>query len=185
MQSRQDHLQALLTSFTPSDGAEQRHRQAMLEHVGRSPDPFARTTFSPGHFTASSFVLGPSGDLLLIYHAKLQRWLQPGGHVDPEDRDLLEAAYREVAEEVGLTDVSLHPQVPGIFDLDIHEIPQRGSEPEHQHLDVRFLLTTPSAAVSAGSDALDARWVNPRQIDALETDPSVLRAVAKVVDLCY
>jgi hypothetical protein len=46
-----------------------------------------------GHLTASGFVVSPSHDqLLLIQHKKLQRLLQPGGHMEPTDASPLDAA---------------------------------------------------------------------------------------------
>jgi 8-oxo-dGTP pyrophosphatase MutT (NUDIX family) len=51
-------------------------------------------------FTVAVFVV--DGDrVLLHYHAKLGRWLPPGGHIEPNELPD-EAAVREVAEETGL-----------------------------------------------------------------------------------
>lgn len=138
----------------------------------------SRSHFVPGHFTASSFVLAPDDALLLIYHSKLERWLQPGGHVDPTDIDLEAAARRELREEAGLVDVELLTPAP--FDLDVHTIPARKSEPEHAHFDVRFLFRAPSRDIQAGSDALDARWVPLHAVREVESDASVMRAVRKL-----
>ena len=146
------------------------------------PAPFSRHTFEPGHFTASSFVLSAEGDaILLIFHSKLERWLQPGGHVDPDDVDIIAAARRELAEEVGLT--GLLPD-SGILDLDIHRIPElersSGVEPSHEHFDVRLLFHAIDDRFVAGSDALDARWVRLDAANATDSDESVLRAVRKL-----
>ena len=117
--------------------------------------------------------------LLLIFHGKLHRWLQPGGHVEPEDVDIVAAARREVAEEVGLGDLLLVGDgLP--FDLDIHAIPARKADPEHEHFDVRFLFRAPSWQVKADSDAVDARWVPLDEVSGLESDASVLRALGKL-----
>ena len=53
------------------------------------------------------------------------------------------AARREVEEEVGLSE--LEPLEPGgspVFDVDIHPIPARGTDPSHHHFDLRFALRT-------------------------------------------
>lgn len=147
--------------------------------LAEAPDPFARDHWVPGHFTASAFVLSPEGDdLLLIFHEKFRRWLQPGGHVEPEDTDLAAAACREVHEETGLGEVDV---LDPTFDLDIHDIPARKGDPVHQHFDVRVLLRARSRAASAGSDALAARWVPLDDVSSIETDESVLRAVRKLM----
>jgi 8-oxo-dGTP pyrophosphatase MutT (NUDIX family) len=126
-------------------------------------------------------VLSPNkAEVLLIFHGKLHRWLQPGGHVDPEDPDILEAAKREVAEEVGIDGAGLDLLADGIFDIDVHEIPARKQDPKHSHFDVRFLFRAHSLQMCAGSDAKDARWVPLDQIDGVEQDASVMRAVQKI-----
>src|SRR4051812_13856407 len=56
-----------------------------------------------GHITASAVVMDADAErTLLIYHRKLSRWLQPGGHVEPSDVSLAEAALREATEETAI-----------------------------------------------------------------------------------
>jgi 8-oxo-dGTP pyrophosphatase MutT (NUDIX family) len=129
----------------------------MLDLLARCPDPFARGRFEPGHFTASAFVA--SSDLaatLMIRHPRLGRWLQPGGHVEPGDDDLLETARREVAEETGLDD--LVPEPDGPFDLDIHRIPAGEHEPAHLHFDVRFRFRVATDRPARIAGAHETRW---------------------------
>jgi len=179
--NRRNHLQDLLRKHEPADALEARFKEQMGELLQVKDDCFSRDHFGPGHFTASAFVLSPNGeDLLLIFHAKLKRWLQPGGHVDSEDKDILQAAAREVEEETGLS--NLYPIGPGLFDIDIHEIPSRKGEPTHKHFDARVLLQARSLDFKAGSDALDAKWVPLTEVNAVESDASVMRAVNKLLE---
>jgi 8-oxo-dGTP pyrophosphatase MutT (NUDIX family) len=174
---RRATLERLLSAHRPHDAAEAAHRARMLELLRAAGDPFTRAHFAPGHFTASGFVLAPEGDaLLLIHHRKLQRWLQPGGHVEAGDADIEASARRELREEVGLGDLAL--AVPGIFDLDVHAIPPIGGEPAHEHFDVRFLFRATERALFGGEER--ARWTPLSEIDAPAADRSVLRAVAKL-----
>ena len=84
-----------LRAYAPADSREGEFKTRMLQLLESEGDPFARTHFLPGHFTASAFVLSPSFNALyLIHHRKLERWLQPGGHVEPIDEDLLLAKIR-------------------------------------------------------------------------------------------
>jgi len=90
------------------------------------------------HITASTWIVNPTRTrVLLTHHAKLGIWVQLGGHTD-EGEDWTTAALREAHEESGLSDLRL--VVPGLFDLDIHEIPARGDAPAHDHYDLRFLV---------------------------------------------
>ncbi len=139
---------------------------------------FERSHFDPGHFTASAFVLSPDkASLLLIRHAKLNRWLQPGGHIDTTDASPLHAARRELLEETGLHRVTGDRE---IFDLDIHPIPanSKKNEPPHEHFDVRFLFHAASEGLVAGDDALAAKWV-PLGDVASTVDDASLRRVAQ------
>lgn len=148
------------------------------------PSPFSRDHVDPGHFTASAFVLDHAGSgLILIFHGKLHRWLQPGGHIEADDVDIVSAAKREVTEEIGLgaDEVTLvgDPDAP-IFDVDIHKIPARKSDPDHLHLDIRVLFQARGGHVVAGSDAKAVKTVPLDAITESETDASVMRAVDKV-----
>jgi 8-oxo-dGTP pyrophosphatase MutT (NUDIX family) len=182
---RQAHLRRLLEEFVPANEREQQHRARILQLIEGTAEPFSREQYVPGHVTASAFVANSDKSaLLLILHGKLQRWLQPGGHVEPEDRDVLESARREVLEEVGVSTLELAS--PGLFDVDVHPIPARPGQPAHEHFDVRFLFVTHERGAKAGSDAHDARWVPVTQLlDRAEgsvytSDESVMRAVRKL-----
>lgn len=185
MSARREALVAVLSSYPPLDAREAGFVERMRALLAQEGDVFARTTFAPGHFTASAFVLSPDGsELFLIRHPKLGLWLQPGGHVEPDDGDLLAAARREVREEVGLVDAPLHPACPGVFDVDIHPIPARKDEPAHEHFDVRFLFRAPAKElVRASEEVRGGRWVPLVAIEDAGSDGSVTRAAAKVAAL--
>jgi 8-oxo-dGTP pyrophosphatase MutT (NUDIX family) len=176
-----DTTLALLQQYLPADAAESKYLERMLT-LADVDDGFDREHFTPGHFTASAFVLSPdSTQLLLILHGKLGLWLQPGGHVESNDATITAAATREILEETGLGAVDLVQAAP--IDLDIHVIPARKEMPEHEHFDVRFLFRARSDQHHAQSDALAARWVALHGLDGLQTDESVMRAVRKIQTL--
>lgn len=175
---RRVHLRTLLREFKAVDAREESHRAAMLALCNAPGDPFSREHWYPGHFTASAFVLSPDDrDILLIFHPKFDRWLQPGGHVEPADVTVITGALREVAEETGVHDVDVVGE--GLFDLDVHEIPARKGDPAHHHYDVRVLLRAASRELAAGTDAAAARWVPISEVPTIESDESVMRAVRK------
>ncbi len=184
---------ALLARHVPLDAQERGHADAIAALLRRGEagelDPFARTTFAPGHITASAFLL--SADLrsvLLVWHTTLRRWLQPGGHVEPGDPDVVAAALREVEEETALRGCT--PLGDGLFDVDVHAIPPRTGkrvEPGHEHFDLRIALVVPEDATAVAGDGVsEVRWIALDAFDALvasgelETDASVLRAVERL-----
>ncbi len=137
-------------------------------------DPFARAL--PAHVTASALVLDPARrQVLLVHHAKLGRWVQPGGHVDATDAGLAAAALREAREETGVQQLVLLADGP--VDLDRHPapcLPPGASE----HLDLLYLCQAPGDAVPVVSaESTDVRWFD---VDALPADavPSLAGRVA-------
>lgn len=54
------------------------------------------------HVCASVILIEPEDKkILLVHHKKLNKWVQPGGHIE-EHEDPEQAAIREVKEETGL-----------------------------------------------------------------------------------
>ena len=150
--------------------------------LARSADPTDRDRFSPGHFTASGFVVSLDGSsLLLIHHRRLNRWLQPGGHIDPEDTSPIAAAAREVTEETG---IAVEPILQDLIDLDIHSIPPRAPEPAHEHFDLRFAFRALDETLIAADEVIDATWVQWDDLDAYGVDTSMTRAVQALRRAC-
>ena len=148
--NREDLLDAL-ARHAAADEAEAASLTWMRRFVGAPEDPFARRN-PIGHITASAVVARPRGEaFLLVFHRKLGRWLQPGGHVEYDDASVFDAALREAREETGISEFA-SPIGRTILDVDVHRIPARTNEPAHHHFDVRFLLTTERDVDLAASD---------------------------------
>jgi 8-oxo-dGTP pyrophosphatase MutT (NUDIX family) len=160
------HIEAAL----PGDPSHEAHRARMREFLADHPDALGRTC-EAGHLTGSAMVLDPAtGRFLLVLHAKLGAWFQPGGHADG-DATLPGVAWREATEETGI--VGLTVAIPAI-DLDIHQVaPPHGP---HLHLDVRYLALAPPGAVPVRNhESLDLRWATLDELDALGVDPGTKR----------
>ena len=157
------------------------NEQQMLERITAfvsEYDNFYSREVSVGHLTASAWIVDESfSSALLLHHGKLNKWLQPGGHVE-EDADILTASMREAREETG---VDVQPHSEQIFDVDIHEIPARPNEPAHFHYDIRFLLIADKAApLLVSSESKDLAWVAIDEIEKLTQEESVLRMARKI-----
>ncbi|MFD6555229.1 NUDIX hydrolase [Streptomyces sp. NPDC058398] len=144
-------------------------RQVYLDHLSAHPDGMWKSCHA-GHLTASALVIDPSrGRVLLTLHRKLRMWLQMGGHCEPGDSTLAEAALREATEESGIAGLTLLPGGP--VTLDRHAIPA----PCHWHLDVQYAALAPADAVEVISDeSLDLRWFAYDEV-AEAADDSVVR----------
>lgn len=171
-------LAAVLAAYHPSD-SEGVHLAEMRHLAGSIGDVTSDAWFVPGHFTVSGFVTNPAiTSVVLIRHRRLDRWLQPGGHIDPGDITLEATLMREIAEETGLAD--LEPRHP-LFDIDVHSFPAHGANPAHRHYDLRFhVVAATDAPVAASADVDGAAWVPLDQVAQWTTDDSVLRSVAKL-----
>jgi 8-oxo-dGTP pyrophosphatase MutT (NUDIX family) len=126
----------------------------------------------------------PRSRVLLLHHARLGRWLQPGGHAEPSDATPLAGALRELHEESGLADASPLCGAHGsaLVDLDVHEIPARGEEPAHLHFDLRYAFAVDGGGalrISAESNAL--RWIDAARLGELTDEQSVTRLVARAL----
>jgi len=129
----------------------------------------------PGHLTASALVVNEDRSrVMLHHHAKLDRWLQFGGHCDG-DANLPAVALRESIEESGVPDLSINPE---IIDIDIHTIPQRKTVPEHLHLDIRFMVMASDHSQPMKSDeSLEVCWYDVGDLNKIVLDQSVMRLV--------
>lgn len=161
----------------PEPESPERARDRVLAFCRTHPDALERSCLE-GHLTGSAVVVDAAGSrTLLLHHAKLGRWLQPGGHADG-DGNLANVAWREATEETGMP--GLRVVWPAV-DVDIHTIPARPGEPEHLHLDVRFAVIAPDdAVVQLNHESLGARWVDPE--DPVVADaPDLARAVTRAL----
>lgn len=115
-----------------------------------------------GHATASAVLLGQDRRVLLVHHRALDRWLCPGGHLEPSDSDFAGAAARELAEETGVGAGDIEPAGSTPLHIDVHPIPANDAkqEPEHHHFDFRMLFRTTrqSELTLQQEEVLGAAW---------------------------
>ena len=153
---------------------ESKRLAPLLRALARGDDVHSRRT-SNGHLSASAIVLR-SERLLAVHHPYLQRWMQPGGHLDDGESPQL-AALRETLEETG-TCTRLHPwhdTHPCPVDIDIHSIPANPSRQEgaHLHFDFRYVMVCESE--SSERAELPTRWAVPDELEHAGLGRLILR----------
>ncbi|MCZ0975884.1 NUDIX domain-containing protein [Streptomyces albulus] len=139
-----DHIRTTVETYLARHPHERTQLGGLLDALDRAANIASRSTFS-GHVTCGAIVVDPLGRVLHVLHLASGKVLPPGGHTEPEDDSLAEAALRELHEETGIPRQAVtpwpgHEAVP--FDIDIHDMDARPGkgEPGHQHFDLRFLF---------------------------------------------
>jgi 8-oxo-dGTP pyrophosphatase MutT (NUDIX family) len=158
--------------FVTTSERDSRNAIAVGDFVRLHEDAFDRNS-SIGHITASAFILNASRTaVLLTHHAKLNCWLQVGGHCDGE-RDPKAVALKEAREETGLFSLTFLSN--DVFDIDIHEIPSNAKEQGHLHFDIRYLMEADdSEPLQITSESKDLRWIPLSVLEKYTDKPSVL-----------
>jgi coenzyme F420-0:L-glutamate ligase len=164
---------AIIEALPQGTAAARTVRQAFLSYLAARPDAMMRSCAS-GHLTASTLVVEPEQRLVLLtLHPRLDAWVQLGGHCEPGDHTVLDAAAREAREECGIGALSFDP-VP--LDLDVHPVTCSLGVPT-THWDVRFLAVAPPGADAVRTDeSLDLRWFGWNALPA-GASPSIARMV--------
>ncbi len=179
----------VLTAHTPADHEEENHRDEILHFVSTNTRRWWMRQTQSGHVTGSAWILNfACTHALLLHHAKLNRWVQPGGHLDDSDASPAAGATREALEETGLA--NLQRVSDALFDVDVHLIPARDArpgkstmEPAHLHYDTRYLIIAPYADVTISEESLDAKWMLLEDLAQPATERSIARMAEKSLRL--
>lgn len=153
------------------------HRKAILDRLRTGPAAFDRHSYQPGHITGSAWIVAEdTGQIALVYHRRLERWLQLGGHAEAGELDGISTALREAKEELGLI---IDPGQASLLDLDVHSIPETTRQPCHLHFDIRYLCRTQQQPLVPASDVVEARWFTVAELEAMNLDDGIQRMLAK------
>ncbi|SHH28920.1 NUDIX hydrolase [Streptomyces sp. 3214.6] len=171
-----DHIRTTIAAYLDQHPEDKGELGVVLGLIEDGDDLTSRKTL-PGHVTAGAILVDPDGRILHILHNAAQKWLLPGGHLEPSDQTLLQAAGRELAEETGIPPHVVTPHGETPLHIDIHPIDANPAkdEPAHQHFDFRFLFrTTADIGQLQTEEVSDAAWRNLDQI----TDPQLRSRIA-------
>lgn len=147
---------AALADWHPPTARDERLRERYVAHLMARPDGLLKSCH-PDHLTAGAIVVSPAGDAVLLnHHRKADAWLAFGGHIEPSDASLADAARRELVEESGLARFAFDPRP---LSLDEHPVEFCSPLGTVHHLDVRFVATAePDGAHATSDESLDVRW---------------------------
>ena len=172
-------LMDLLSAYEPFDADNAISYDEMVKFVTNNTNVFGNEN-PLGHITASAWILNKDHSMVLLtHHKKLNKWLQLGGHTEP-DEYIRESAMREALEESGLKQLKLIEDY--IFDIDVHLIPERGLVKQHLHYDVRFLFVVNDDRAFIVSDESNAlKWIPLEALSTFTVEPSIMRMVEKTI----
>ncbi len=135
-------------------------------------------------FCATVYII-ESEKILLIYHRKLQKWLPPGGHIEPNETPP-QCAKREALEETGYEIDFLRQENVWIEDnwnansferpfmCLLEEIPQYKDQPSHQHMDFIYVGRLIGGEMKHNPEETeDIRWFSLAEIDTMQPDKDI------------
>ncbi|PWU48492.1 NUDIX domain-containing protein [Micromonospora sp. S4605] len=144
------------------------------------------------HFTSSAIVFNNENRVLLVHHNKIDLWLYPGGHIDPNE-DPAEAALREVHEETGIIADVLGPppfrhpavrSIPNPFAIIEMDIEDRKVGP-HRHIDFVYVCQATGGNLIVQVEEIGgAKWVPVENVAALRTPaelPALITEAARLI----
>ncbi|WP_331758787.1 NUDIX domain-containing protein (plasmid) [Nocardia sp. NBC_01377] len=170
-----DTLSAYLESY-PDEAAQLRTPMRLL---GQGKNVASRRTF-PLHVTVGALLVRNNAEILLIEHLAYAITLQPGGHLEPTDVTLIDAAVRELAEETGVEPGTVSLTSPTPVYVEYGKVPARPAkdEPEHYHLDIGYSFSTVQGDVGniQESEVAGAGWY-PIELAERVVGPRIARAI--------
>lgn len=177
-------LEAALQTYDARTPVEQRD-VARVRALLDGADPWSRS--APLHVTGSALVVHPlTRRVLLRWHARMQAWLQVGGHGDPGETSPFSVAVREAIEETGLHDLVAWPDpaVPWLVHVVIVPVPAARGEDAHEHADFRYLLATESPDAIVAEDAsARLRWCTVDEAARVAGQDNLRITLARVAEV--
>ncbi|MGW3472116.1 NUDIX hydrolase [Saccharopolyspora sp. NPDC000995] len=175
-----DHIQRTLSSYLDAHPEDAESLAPLSELLAKDVDVTTRHEYR-GHATAGAVLVNAEGRVLHIHHVALDRWLLPGGHLEPGDVSLVDAGLRELCEETGINPGDVVTAFVDPVHIDMHMIPanDRKQEPEHPHFDFRFVFrTTAEVGALQTEEVHNAAWLSPDEL----TDPHLRERVRGVLE---
>lgn len=138
-------------------------------------------------FTVATFVVRDR-QVLLLWHRKLQMWLPPGGHIEPNELPD-EAAVREVWEETGVAcalvgergvDIENPLQLVRPVGIQLEDI-----RADHQHIDLIYFarpVDPDRTRAASNPESERAGWYDLDELPSLGVSDEVQRWCRRAVE---
>lgn len=172
-----DEALATLRAWVPPSAEQAALRDRFVAHLEAHPDGMTRDC-AGAHVTCGVLVLSHDGsEVLLNLHGKAGIWVAFGGHCEPGDGSLIDAATRELLEESGLSDFWVRAE---IAQLDVHPVDFCKPHGHVEHLDVRFVGRAGAGAIPrASEESHEVRWFPLDDVPTQERSILDLIAIAR------
>jgi 8-oxo-dGTP pyrophosphatase MutT (NUDIX family) len=120
-------------------------------------------------YSAGGVVVGEDGRVVVVSQGG-DSWSLPKGHIDSGE-SALQAAMREIAEESGITDLTLVKEL-GVYERYRIGRGGKGNDVTEQKIITMFLFrTTQQKLTPTDPHNPEARWVAPGRVTDLLTHP--------------
>lgn len=173
-----NELLNMLKSYHSRNMDEVAYVRRAIDLIEQDAQVFDRA--QPLHVTASTWVVSPDRQqVLLMHHRKYGHWFPPGGHADG-DPDVLRVAFRECSEETGVDAAHIKLIEPTIFDVDMHTVPSVGNVPAHGHIDIRFVVEIDDQLpIPGNNESHEVAWFPLHQVMHYNNFRSTYRMLEK------
>lgn len=172
-------------AYQPYNETEQQHKEEILRQWNLFGDEIFKRP-DGGHFTASSIILNPAMDkMLMVYHNIYQSLAWTGGHADGA-QNLLQKAAEEAREETGIQE--LIPLCSEILSLDVLPVKahmKRGrTVAEHRHYNVAygFLASEKQPLTVKPDENSQVCWVPLDAWKAQCQEPHMIPVYEKIIE---
>lgn len=122
------------------------------------------------HYCASAFIINPyDKKILLVKHSDYDKWLQPGGHIEPNETPE-DAAVREVYEETGIKITLLGERFPREDDF-IRPLGVQCNRKKdgNRFIDIIYAAVpnNPNKELKINEESLEAGWFTRNELERM------------------
>lgn len=128
------------------------------------------------HFCASTFIIDVNTNkVLLVHHKDLNKWVQPGGHIE-NDETPEETAIREAYEETGLKVKLIGPRFPRKDDFIRPLAIQKNTRKEDNdlHIDFTYIaIPDGNQKLKINNESDNIRWFSREELENINVFPDI------------